>query len=745
MSAKGIQLDDALRNEYEELFESCDIIDSRKEAVKAATHRILKGKPRYERVADQTGVPWFVVGAIHELEGACRFDRHLHNGDPLNACTVHWPKNRPAGEPPFSWEQSAVDALSFTGLSRWNDWSIAGALFKLESYNGLGYRLYHPEVKSPYLWSFTNQYSKGKYAADRQFDPNLVSQQAGVVALLLGLEEVLNEVLLPRAPSEADCSAGALVRERPSLPPPYPGRVIKRGEVDRRLVRSIQETLIKKRCGPISVDGVFGPGTESAVKLFQSRSVDRYGVPLGMDGRIGPLTWEALFGEQSVVHITEHEQNEPLVAAALAVADTQVGVTEEPPYKDSGEKILEYQSSVGNGSGTPWCAAFVYWCFEQAAQELKLANPVVKTGLCLQHWREANERGIPCITAEQAREDPSLLMPGQVFIMDFGEGRGHTGFVMSVEGGLIETIEGNTNSAGSRDGHGVYRKKQRRISDINMGFIDYGALTPAQRPEEDSESVPERPTGPTVAGLVEIAPLIPTMKSGGLLLKAVEMGAFEQPIWHDVPYGDLIVKVGAHALRANVGGRLLRLPVSYCDAIQICKKLGWIVPNAELCDAIWEASTMRIGHVPMGDRSTEAGSAIADKKMVTLEYSLGMNARMDSRIPPNRWGELTDTEGKYWILSKRNLLPSRGGGPHSKGVANYGWHQPPRGEVVQDIGPDSSKPWHDIYHCDYSQTLRPIQRMARRADGTQVDLLEEVEKHGIPAAVLTPFRAGAPS
>ena len=30
-------------------------------------------------------------------------------------------------------------------------------------FNGWGYRLYHPNVKTPYLWSYTDKYSKGKY------------------------------------------------------------------------------------------------------------------------------------------------------------------------------------------------------------------------------------------------------------------------------------------------------------------------------------------------------------------------------------------------------------------------------------------------------------------------------------------------------------------------------------------------------------------------------------------------------
>jgi len=56
--------------------------------------------------------------------------------------------------------------------------------FKLEGFNGFGYRTRHPEVLIPYLWSFTNHYQKGKFVADGKFDPNAVSKQCGAAAIL---------------------------------------------------------------------------------------------------------------------------------------------------------------------------------------------------------------------------------------------------------------------------------------------------------------------------------------------------------------------------------------------------------------------------------------------------------------------------------------------------------------------------------------------------------------------------------
>ena len=141
-------------------------------------------------------MPWWFVALIHAMESSLSFTHHLHNGDPLTARTRNVPAFRPKDNPkanpklppgpknPYTWEESADDALIMKGLDKWTDWSISASLCKLEEYNGWGYRSYHPDVRSPYLWSYTNQYTKGKYASDGKFDAKLVSGQPGAAAIL---------------------------------------------------------------------------------------------------------------------------------------------------------------------------------------------------------------------------------------------------------------------------------------------------------------------------------------------------------------------------------------------------------------------------------------------------------------------------------------------------------------------------------------------------------------------------------
>lgn len=257
-------------------------------------------------------------------------------------------------------------------------------------------------------------------------------------------------------------------------PLPYPGKVVKRGHKDKDTVLAVQRRLNEVGCGPIDEDGDFGKQTHDAVLLFQARFSDTDGLPLKRDGEIGAITWAALFGEQSVT--VRHETSSDLLKAVLEFATTQIGVRETTPNR--GPQVDEYVRSVGlDPAGRfAWCVAFVYFCFEKAAKKLGRTNPMIKTAGVLDHWNKAGLKGIPRITNTRAKQNPALIKPGHIFVIDTGPagGAGHTGLVERVIGGKLVSIEGNTNEGGSREGVGVFRRTQRTIVSINKGFIDYG-------------------------------------------------------------------------------------------------------------------------------------------------------------------------------------------------------------------------------------------------------------------------------
>lgn len=258
----------------------------------------------------------------------------------------------------------------------------------------------------------------------------------------------------------------------------YPGRIIKRGESDKALVRRIKMRL-NEVLGPdpaLRLDpdiGEFGAKMESAVLLFQARHVDAQGRALKQDGQIGALTWGALFGTAALPPQARPEkdslQERVLLVAAREVEDR---VREVPRNSNSGPRVNQYLQSVGLGPGFAWCCAFVYFCMDEAARGLNRANPMVRTGGCLNHWNQAPAAGARRVLAVDARNDPARVLPGMIFVMDHGAGLGHTGFVEASSGGWLTTIEGNTDASKTREGGGVYRL-QRKIGEINKGFLLY--------------------------------------------------------------------------------------------------------------------------------------------------------------------------------------------------------------------------------------------------------------------------------
>ena len=128
-----MNLTSALKAEYDRLWDTCEIRAEKRASAASIADSVVAHRDRYEAAGGPLGIPWYVVGIIHQLEASGDFTKHLHNGDPLTARTVQEPAGRPrTGHPPFTWEFSAKDALVGDGLASWHDWSISGTLFRFE-------------------------------------------------------------------------------------------------------------------------------------------------------------------------------------------------------------------------------------------------------------------------------------------------------------------------------------------------------------------------------------------------------------------------------------------------------------------------------------------------------------------------------------------------------------------------------------------------------------------------------------
>lgn len=185
--------------DYQHLYDTAVINGQKIHELKEIVTHISEGRMRYEGVAATlaNGIPWWFIGITHFMEVGHKyphqFDYHLHCGDPLTGRTFHVPKNRPDFNPhhgtippskanPYTWEESALDALRFMGYDKVHTWDIGSSLYLFEKFNGMGYN--KRGLPSPYLWSYTSHYVKGKYDQDGHYDPELVSKQPGTAAIL---------------------------------------------------------------------------------------------------------------------------------------------------------------------------------------------------------------------------------------------------------------------------------------------------------------------------------------------------------------------------------------------------------------------------------------------------------------------------------------------------------------------------------------------------------------------------------
>lgn len=227
-------------------------------------------------------------------------------------------------------------------------------------------------------------------------------------------------------------------------------------------VRKLQQRLNTLGYEPkLVVDGDYGPKTKAAVIWFQRNN------GLLADGIVGPKTLAKLYPTAVASSITNVSKLRPIPnpntldkrisIAAMQMALSQFGV-KEYSGKNDGEAVEAFLKSTSLGKGHAWCMAFIYWCYAEAAKALKVPNPLVKTAGVLDQWNRTAKSNKIWIS----KKDP--LQVGDIFIMDYGKGLGHTGIVTKVlADGSVETIEGNTSTLGSREGNQVGKLKRTSL------------------------------------------------------------------------------------------------------------------------------------------------------------------------------------------------------------------------------------------------------------------------------------------
>ena len=184
------------------------------------------------------------------------------------------------------------------------------------------------------------------------------------------------------------------------------------------------------------------------------------------DGVDGPNTWKAIINK--LIPKALNKPKEPIEALKgnlsqkmVALAKREIGV-EEVDGTNCGPRVNEYKSAtwLDSTKSWPWCAAFICWLFRESMKDGKYTfeRPQTAGAWDFENW--AKKQNSSVILKKPHYAD---IQAGDIVIFTFS----HIGIATSApdSNGIVSTIEGNTDGAGSREGGAVLAKK-RKISQI---------------------------------------------------------------------------------------------------------------------------------------------------------------------------------------------------------------------------------------------------------------------------------------
>ena len=118
----------------------------------------------------------------------------------------------------------------------------------------------------------------------------------------------------------------------------------------------------------------------------------------------------------------------------VAVAESQLGQTEQPPGSNESPAIAQYRgATAGAEPGAPWCAYFASWVARQAGEPIGEGGEGLGSVSQIWSWAQSSGRAIT--------NGPGVVpKPGDLIVF----GGEHVGIVKDVlPNGQIQTIEGN--------------------------------------------------------------------------------------------------------------------------------------------------------------------------------------------------------------------------------------------------------------------------------------------------------------
>jgi hypothetical protein len=154
-----------------------------------------------------------------------------------------------------------------------------------------------------------------------------------------------------------------------------------------------------------------------------------------------------------------------IASEIVRIANGEVGI-EEVNGSNCGHRVNQYKAATNlpPDQSWPWCAAFVCWVIRealiaiQAKETATFKRPRTAGAWDFENWSLAQDS-----TTWTKKPHGGDIVAGDIVIFTFS----HIGIATSSpdSNGMVRTVEGNTDSSGSREGGGVFAKS-RHVSKI---------------------------------------------------------------------------------------------------------------------------------------------------------------------------------------------------------------------------------------------------------------------------------------
>lgn len=149
-----------------------------------------------------------------------------------------------------------------------------------------------------------------------------------------------------------------------------------------------------------------------------------------------------------------------LPSKLVELARKEIGV-EEVNGSNCGPRVNEYKAATNlpPSESWPWCAAFICWLVREAMratgtpETATFKRPKTAGAWDFINWSLAQDK-----STQTKRSPGDDIQPGDIVVFTFS----HIGLAVDhADSGMVRTVEGNTDAAGSREGGGVFEKRRQ--------------------------------------------------------------------------------------------------------------------------------------------------------------------------------------------------------------------------------------------------------------------------------------------